>query len=168
MIKKIILICFVALIPTAYSQAQTLVDELAKCTQIDNSLKRLICFDDLAQKLTGNTAFKEAKNNVKTNPVVPAAPVAQASDDDYFGKEQTKVAEMSTEDKIYATVTEINKNARKKSIFTLSNGQEWLHVDESRLRLKIGERVYVERGMLGAFYMGKDSENRRIKVKRVD
>jgi hypothetical protein len=183
MMKKMIFICLAVLLPTTYAQALTVADELIKCKQVDKSLTRLICYDDLAQKLDKNSTFKKAKNNTEVNPVVSVVPVvpvvpvgsvvtvAHAAPEpviDYFGKEQTKVSEISTQDIIYATVTEIAKDARKKSIFTLSNEHVWRQVNDSRLRLKIGDTVYVKRGILGAFYLGKDSENQRIKVKRVD
>ena len=88
--------------------------------------------------------------------------------EDYFGKEQDKVKELKTEDKIYATVVNIGIDAKRKRLISLSNGHIWRELSDVRLKLKVKDSIYIERGILGSFFLGKTNENSRIKVRRVD
>ena len=40
--------------------------------------------------------------------------------------------------------------------------KDWL----AQQPLQTGERIYIKRGLLGAFYLGKDGSNRTLKVVR--
>jgi hypothetical protein len=79
---------------------------------------------------------------------------------------ERKIAEEKAADKIYAQVSSITKDHYGKLSVELDNGQSWKQIDSSKLRLKVGERLYIERGVLGSFFMSKDDVNRRVRVKR--
>ena len=70
-------------------------------------------------------------------------------------------------DKITATITEVSETRRGKLYIVLNDGSEWQQRDSTRMKLKAGMQVYVERGFLGAFFLSRDNLNSRIKVKRV-
>lgn len=94
----------------------------------------------------------------------PASAPAAASAEENFGREAQAAADQI--EKLYATVTSVDKDARKKLIVTLDNGQVWRQTDTSSVRIKEGQTIYVERGALGSFYMSRDDMNRRMLVKR--
>lgn len=157
------------------SQAQTVFDSLKGCGQVENSLKRLICYDDLVERMKLNSDSEQlvetvvpVLTNKPSPPSTKKSVPSSRSDDDYFGKEQDKVKELKTEDKIYATVVNIGIDAKRKRLISLSNGHIWRELSDVRLKLKVKDSIYIERGILGSFFLGKTNENSRIKVRRVD
>lgn len=164
-------------------QAESVSQALKKCGQVQNSLKRLVCYDAIVNDLnkyggleelmsipaplpanSGNVPSPSASQPAVTQqPAVTATRPQRNSD---FGMEQRNLRD-DTEDKIYATVVNIKRDARKKRVFTLDNGHVWREGEGSSLSIKVDEVVYIERGAIGSFHMSKDSVNRRIRVKRV-
>ncbi|NVK58056.1 MAG: hypothetical protein HWE26_20865 [Alteromonadaceae bacterium] len=69
--------------------------------------------------------------------------------------------------RITSTVTNVKSGPLGRRSVYLKNGSVWKQTDSSRMRLKNGQDVYVERGLLGSFYMSYDGVNSRIKVKRI-
>ncbi|GAB5381911.1 MAG: hypothetical protein Alis3KO_30950 [Aliiglaciecola sp.] len=163
-------------------QAESISQALKKCGQVQNSLKRLVCYDGIVNDLNKYGGLDELMSVPAplpaTSPNTPSASVPQTSAPQQpavsatpsrnqdFGMEQRNLRD-DTEDKIYATVVSIKKDARKKRLFTLDNGHVWREADGSSLSIKENEVIYVERGAIGSFHMSKDSVNRRIRVSRV-
>ena len=184
--KKLSFVTLLLCITAVPSQAQNISEALKDCGRQQNSLKRLVCYDGIVQSLdrysgqdelmhvpaplpargpgqalpqTSQTLPQTSQRTSNGSPVVAAPPAGGT-----FGLENSRV--VHAEDKIYAEIVDIKKNARKRYILTLSNGHVWNQADNESLRLKVGQTIYVERGALGAFYLSKDSVNRRIRVKR--
>lgn len=87
---------------------------------------------------------------------------------DSFGAEDLGVAQKTEElSKIESVVEDISENRREIRTFTLSNGQIWRETESSGLRIKVGMPIYIEKGALSAHFLGKESSNRRVRVKRV-
>lgn len=87
---------------------------------------------------------------------------------DSFGAEDLGVTEKTEElSKIESVVEDISENRREIRTFTLSNGQIWRETESSGLRIKVGMSIYIEKGALSAHFLGKESSNRRVRVKRV-
>ncbi|MBT0586042.1 hypothetical protein [Alteromonas oceanisediminis] len=171
---------------SAIAQQGTLSDAVEKCSKESNSLKRLVCFDNVAKSVrqyaegdvplrseamlrarsAGNVAKSDPAPADRSGVVLPtdAAPTA-SSEVQEFGLEHRRDTEKMI-DKLYASVVKITTTPRSRKIIELDNGQVWRQNDGSALKIDVGDRVYVERGVLGAFYLGKDSLNRRMKVKR--
>ena len=61
----------------------------------------------------------------------------------------------------------MQKTPYGKLIITLETGQVWRQTNSTSLRLKPGQEVYVEEGALGSYFLGKESSNKRIRVKRL-
>lgn len=180
---KVIAFGLSSLLMASGSQAETISEALKTCGQVQNSLKRLVCYDKIVNEMnrygdldqlmsipaplaTGKTKVPAASSEVATVAAKKTQTQPVTSDAD-FGLEQTRLREHNTEDKIYATVVKIEKNARKKRIFTLSNGHVWRETEGVSLQVKVDETIYIERGALGSFHLSKDKVNRRIRVKRV-
>jgi len=139
-------------------QAQTsLASQLEQCRNEKNALKRLVCYDEI------NTG----------NPISPAPQAAErahedtarAQTTDNFGKEHRQAAENPV-DQLYATVEKLSFSRRNELIIELDNGQIWRQSESGQFPLQNGDRIYIKRGMLGAFYLGKDGSNRTLKVVR--
>lgn len=169
------------------AQAETLSQALKKCGQVQNSLKRLVCYDQIVNDMNRYGGLDDLMNvpaplaaagapspSRQTNQAAsapqstaqtPAAsqPAQRNAD---FGLEQRKLLE-DTDQKIYASVTKIVKDPYKKRIFTLDNGHVWKETEVGSLRIKVNEVVYIERGSLGSFHMSRDDIKRRLRVKRV-
>ena len=83
-----------------------------------------------------------------------------------FGQENKQ----STQDlvnQIQATIVKVKKGRYGNQTITLDNGQVWLQTDGSGLRFAKGHQVFVKRGVLGSFFIGRENVNRRLRAKRV-
>lgn len=87
---------------------------------------------------------------------------------DNFGAESlANVQNIPSLDKIESVVEIISENNRNIRTFTLANGQVWRETESSRLKLKEGMLIYIEKGALSAHFLGKEESKRRVRVKRV-
>lgn len=140
--------------------AQTaLATALEQCRTEQNALKRLVCYDEI------NT-----RGTVAAAPALPARSEAEASvtrqtPSNEFGREHKQSTDDLT-DQIYAVVSKISYSPRKEMIIEFDNGQVWRQAASGTYLIKVGERHFIKRGMLGAFYLGNDNNNRTLKVKR--
>ncbi|MBV7316845.1 type VI secretion protein [Shewanella sp. NIFS-20-20] len=140
--------------------------QLSQCAAIHDKLERLICFDELAANVDPAIALAPATPAV-TASAAPAAPAATAaSRTEEFGK-PAKVAADGI-DKLYFTVAKVSEAPRGEVIVTFDNGQVWRQVDSRRYKITVDEQVFIERGALGSFLLGKDSRNGTIRVTRID
>lgn len=157
--KTIILSYLVVLLlasPILRAQS-SVVNQLEKCRTEQDTSKRLTCYDEIIPQNDGSLTQKATELG---HQVVSAEQTA-----DNFGKENRQVTNNHV-DQIYATVSKVSSNARKQLIIELDNGQIWQQRDSERYPLQTGEQIYIKRGALGAFYLGKDSINRTLRVVR--
>jgi hypothetical protein len=171
------------------SQAQDIATALKACSGEENSLKRLICFDHIVKDINQyevakipysatakvvSKAMPAAATVSKQSAVSAAAaseplPTKQKSVDQAeadFGLEHKKAAEL-TEDRLYAQVSSISKDPYKNLIITLVNGQVWQQTEALYFKMEVNDTIYIERGALSSFFLGRDDNNRRIRVKRI-
>jgi hypothetical protein len=160
--------------------AETVTQALKKCGQVQNSLKRLVCYDKMVNELNRYGGLNELMSvpaplaadsaapaiSANTTQADSSATTPEPARNTDFGIEH-KIQREDSEDKIYATVVKIEQNARKKRVFTLDNGHVWRQTEGNSLKIDINDLVYVERGALGSFHLSKDNVNRRMRVKRV-
>lgn len=142
-------------------QAQSsLAAQLEQCRSEQNALKRLVCYDEINLRTAGSAATPAPQAAERARQATTATPAT-----DNFGKEHRQVA-ADPLDQLYATVTKLSLSPRKEMIIELDNGQIWRQSGSGQFPLQNGERIYIKRGMLGAFYLGKDGSNRTLKVVR--
>lgn len=168
---------------TGTAQAdESIQDAMRKCGSVQNSLKRLVCYDDIVNNLERYSGLDDLMNIPAPLPpsaaagTTPSAPVAtqqapkaqqEQSTTDRFGFEH-KRANVDTEERIFAKVTKVKKGPYDKVSISLDNGQVWKETDSmARLKVKVDDEIYIEKGALGAFFLGKEGLNKRLKVKRV-
>ena len=174
--------CLVPLSGLVNAQQSSIAEAIDHCSNENNSLKRLVCYDRLAKSMRQYSGLNEAVSAVLPPKAIqrdsapslsgPAATVAtpaarQPTSEEQFGLERKRAAEKAAAiDKLYAKVLKVAKGSRNLVVFTLDNGQIWRQSESSTFTAKAGDTIYVERGAFGSFYMGKDNSNRRAKVKR--
>lgn len=148
----------VLLLASPILQAQSsLANQLEQCRAEQNALKRLVCYDEINTRNSGSPAPQAAERAREVT--------SRAQTTDNFGKEHRQVAENPV-DQMYATVTTLSFTRRNELIIELDNGQIWRQNESGQFPLQTGERIYIKRGMLGAFYLGKDGNNRTLRVVR--
>ena len=154
-------------------KAQTLDSSLVQCTKIQDSLARLVCFDDLAEQVVKSTTvlakpstkIMAAETKAVTTPATPKI-VSKAES---FGAEHLKKSSVAEEDlQIVFTVEKISKDHYGKLRFTFKNGQQWQQTDSAFLRVKEGDSVLLKKGFMDAVYLKKNQpdSNKKIRVKR--
>jgi len=157
------------------SQAETISEALAQCKAVKNVLKRLACYDGVAQRAGGmqDSQLPEAYTQRPANPNSGAAtasasvPSQQSGTRNTFGlEEQIKQQAQSEIGEITGVVGKVAEGPRDELLITLDDGQVWLQTDTTRFKLKSGDSVVIERGVLGAFYLKKAGHSKRIRVKR--
>ena len=183
-----IAICYCVIIKPDAIGAQTLDEELKKCSEITVSLIRLQCYDRLSkepevrsaevsnqskrrnifQRRSSDNAVKQDEQKTITEETNTKPSVASESDiinesSDNFGK-------VSKDD-----ANEINSRIVGKfngwtgeTQFQLENGQIWRQSGNGFLRVSMNNtKVKIEAGMFGGYILSVEGYNSRVKVKRV-
>ncbi len=70
-------------------------------------------------------------------------------------------------DVLEATIVEVSTNALKIDYFRLDNGSVWRETEDSRVRFAAGQRVTLQKGILGSTNLTVAGSDRAVKVKRV-
>jgi hypothetical protein len=128
---------------------------LKKCADISEPLKRLACYDQVAQRPAGSTSATVAA----ASPTVPAgapAPVSPAATEpkQTFGLYSVEhpAPPPATEMLITAKVVSLGSNSKGRSTVTLEGDQVW-ELDSADPVLAEGQTVTVKRGTLGSFIL---------------
>lgn len=143
--------------------ASSLPGNLVQCRTIDNDAKRLACYDLALEQLATDASQLVAP------PAQEVKSAAQPTAKQRFGQEHLKAGQQDKPqqlEQLEAQVVSIKKAPYKKQIITLSNGQVWKMVAK-QLRVKADETIYIKRGILSAYYMGKPGVNKTVRVKRL-
>lgn len=170
---KVFLVC--VCLSSSYAQAETISEALTQCGQVQNSLKRLVCYDKVVNEMNRYGGLNDLMS--VPAPLAPGAPQKEVpvpventkqenSKVDDFGLE-TKRAMEDIEEKIFAKVVSVVRGPYKKYTYTLDNGQVWKQTEGTKNVIEVDDPVYIERGMLGAFFLSREDVNTRIRVKRV-
>lgn len=154
--------------------------ELNDCRALTSSVARLDCYDQLvaAHAASPSQAAKPrtAENPAPVTPTAAAATTAASvpklSQEDLFGKGETKLRQSVQEatdteeiERIEATVVEVRKTKSGKAVITLDNGQVWIQADSSRARVSIDDKVTIRRRSFGSYTLY--SKKTSIRVKRI-
>jgi len=143
--------------------------EIAKCAGIADSAARLKCFDAAAQRANGAAAqqAREAPGKADRFGFSVPEPVTRVED---FGKPPPppEITE------IMATVVELARTLRGRSIFILDNGQVWRQIDGDDADVQEPQpgkamKVAIEMGvpLLGNYNLTIEGRNGLIRVRRV-
>jgi hypothetical protein len=142
--------------------------EIARCAGIADSAARLRCFDAAAPRANGAPAAQPAKEAPDREGFgSPPPPVTRVED---FGKPPPP-PEIT---QITATVIELARTLRGRSIFILDNGQVWRQIDGDDTNVQDPQpgktmKVAIEMGvwLLGNYNLTIEGQNALIRVRRV-
>ena len=166
-LKSIVILSLLSLT----SQAETLNEGLVKCTKVEDSLARLVCFDRLAKHSVMPVNSIVNSNDVEPDAKPKILAAVKVSKADSFGAEHIRKSHDVEKEasKIVFEIMSLQKDPYGKYRFTFKNGQQWKQTDSNHLSVKVGESVMLKKGFLGAFYLKKNDEdvNRKIRVKRL-
>lgn len=147
-----------------------LADEgaLKKCRTIVDAAARLACYDGIPVAGTAPVASSAPPLSSRAPAPVapPPAPAPKQVLEGQFGMEQrTPAAQLPS---IQSHIPGVFAGWRPGSLIRLANGQVWQVADDSSLMLERRDpKVTVRRGMLGAFYLDFEGDNRSPKVRRI-
>jgi hypothetical protein len=190
--KMLLSVVFGAFLFPTVASAETLSEALLECSKEKNSLKRLVCFDNVTKdvkqyedgerpafvipgfSLSGNNeqasnARPTASNkNVASAPSSSTAPTPSAEGEDISRLGLPKVVKRDIDkgEKIYMTVAEARRDKNRKWVLKFENGQEWRQTDTVSIKVEAGDAIYIERGTFGSFFLSKDDVKKRIRIKR--
>ena len=184
---SIAIYCFIFIKPDVVG-AETLDEELKKCSEITVSLIRLQCYDRLAKKPEARSAqapsqpkrknifqrrsrdkvaIKEEQKTT-TEETNTDASIASKSDNvsessDNFGK----VIESETNE-INSRISGQFNGWDGDTKFNLENGQIWQQSGNGILKVSMNNpKVTIEKGRFGEFIFSVEGYNSKVKVKRV-
>jgi len=147
------------------------LSEIAKCATVVDSSERLRCFDAAVQRVKEALAEQQANEEKRAKEEFglprPVPPVTKAEE---FGKTPPPRADEIT--KVTATVLELARTARGRTVFVLDNGQTWRQLDADSTEVyepPPGKtmRVAIETGFLGSYNLTIEGRNGSIKVRRL-
>ncbi|ALT00014.1 hypothetical protein [Lacimicrobium alkaliphilum] len=157
-----------ALLIGGMAQAETLADAMQQCSKEENSLKRLVCYDRLNKNLRQfeNSPLPQSSQQRQTaaSDSVGEQPATPSTQMQEFGLPEK--SEVISEDKILVSVANKRRNARGKWVLEFTNGQMWEQTDSQDYYFPEGQ-IYIEKGFLGAFFLGSEESKRRMRVKRI-
>jgi hypothetical protein len=192
--RTIIVWLVVLILTTGAAQADELYDELVICRGLPSAEARVLCYDsavDRSRQKGGprpaTTAapppVSPAESAVATSPaaVEPAAAAATGasaaniSQEELFGQDSDEVQRTVEEatgderiDTLSAQITKLQQSGYDKVAITLDNGQVWQQIETSKLRLRVGDNIEIERAALGSFQLRKEGSKRMMRVSRKD
>ncbi|GIU52003.1 hypothetical protein [Shewanella sp. KT0246] len=174
------------------SQAHANIEQqLANCASHTDKLDRLMCYDALAASVkspvptqlpaasaasasapavvapvAATTAVTTTTNAAAAAAATTTSPQTASSVEQEFGLK--KVSAEEDELRLYAEVSSVKKDPYGSLIVTLSNNQTWKQVGTERYKLKVGYKVYIEKGALSSYLLGTDDRNSTMRVKRLN
>lgn len=160
---------FVLMLTPAVIAQDQITTALDKCRTETNALKRLVCYDEINTGTTNNVKaapkHEVSAAQATTSTVAVTEAINRPTTASEFGREHKQIANEAV-DTIHATVSELSYSPRKEMIITFDNGQVWRQAESGSFQVAVGQEYYIKRGMLGAFYLGKEGSNRTLKVRR--
>ena len=183
-----IAICYLVFIKPDIVGAQTLDEELKKCSEITVSLIRLQCYDRLSkepearlaqtsnqpkrrnifQRRSRDTTAKQEEQEIITEETSIDSSVASETDNinqssDSFGKESRDDA-----NEVNSRIVGEFSGWTGETQFQLENGQIWKHSGNGFLKVSMNNpKVNIKAGMFGGYILSVEGYNSRVKVKRV-
>ena len=133
----------------------------------DGVAKSLNQYEGVNDQVSPLKAYK-SQNSAQARPQVEPTghQTVPSEPENVFGLEHKQDLTKAASE-IAVTINAIKKNLRDKYVITFSDGSVWQQTDQTYLKIKEGQAVTVERGLLGAFYLSVEGLNKRMKVKRV-
>ena len=157
---------------------------LTQCIASSDEAIRLACFDKEARKFLEHYQSKNQLNRVRVAPKkLDKTEQKQTNILKSLGEGATKAekndlhlaqdfAPLKKENRklltsLLVVLVAIDKTKNGKWILTTSGQQVWRQTDNQRINLKEGQKVQISKGSLGSFFLKTETQNKRIRVKRI-
>jgi len=184
---SIAIYCFIFIKPDVVG-AETLDEELKKCSEITVSLIRLQCYDRLAKKPEARSAqapsqpkrkniFQRRSRDKVTIKEEQKTTTEETNTDASVASKSDNVSESSDNfgKVIESETNEINSRISGQfngwdgdTKFNLENGQVWKQSGNGILKVSMNNpKVTIEKGVFGGFNFSVEGYNSKVKVKRV-
>jgi hypothetical protein len=127
---------------------------LKKCADISEPLKRLACYDQVAERPAGSTAASASAVSPAVSPAgTPAAPSPMPPKQSFgLYSVEHPAPPPTVEALITAKVISLGSNSKGHATVTLEGDQVW-ELDTADPVLAAGQTVTVKRGTLGSFIL---------------
>jgi len=167
--------------------SQVLENQIINCQSITSNEQRLACFDRIELVVVKSAApvatpvataeAESASSAVATAPIAAAVPVAttatvaeaaaapsQAIEE--FGLEHKRVQQEAPQESLTLTLAKVGKTPYGELIFTFENGQVWRQVIKEAFTASIGESYQLQRGAFNSFFINKEGQFKKTRVRR--
>ena len=135
--------------------------DAAACLEIASPTERLACYD-AAHGYSART--KVAAPPAAAAVASPTAAVAEPDPDD-FGFTKSKADNEG--ESLSSPIREISKDAYKRLVFELDNGQVWRQIEYKRLQVDDGDVAVIRHGSFGSYKLYVGDTKRWTRVRRV-
>ncbi|MBU1309617.1 MAG: type VI secretion protein [Gammaproteobacteria bacterium] len=162
--KLIVIIAALSCCFKVAAAAIPLEQALELCRAEQNALRRLTCYDAIAD---GKTVTKPTAAQA-TAPQSPAAQQAVNSSPaaEQFGIEHHQLNDADNE-QLQVVVKSLRYNPHKELTVEFANGQIWQQVGNDYYKIAEGETHFIRRAAFDSFLLGNDKSSRTVRVKRV-
>ncbi|WP_288742548.1 hypothetical protein [uncultured Rheinheimera sp.] len=171
--------------------SQVLENQIINCQSITSNEQRLACFDRIELVVVKSAApvatpvatavAESASSAVATAPVaapvaapVPVATTATVAEAapapsqaiEEFGLEHKRVQQEAPQESLTLTLAKVGKTPYGELIFTFENGQVWRQVIKEAFTASIGESYQLQRGAFNSFFINKEGQFKKTRVRR--
>ena len=159
--NKILMMCAAlsCCLPLTAIASIPLEQALELCRAEQNALRRLTCYDAIADK-TATTSRSGAGQTANQGANTP-----KALPEEQFGVEHKMQADDNVE-QLDVVVKSLRYSPHKELIVEFTNGQVWQQIGNDYYKIAEGEQHVIRRGFLNSFLLGNSKNNRTIRVKR--
>lgn len=152
------------------AHAQTIANDVLRCSAVADDAARLRCFDGLVPDARKSEAERSAEAEAKAKADFGLTAV-QRNDQlkrDHPEKEVRQRIVQERNLRIEATIADLDMGPYG-TLFTLDNGQAWQTNSFGGLNTvpRIGQKVTLESGPLGGYRLTLEGKTREVGVKRV-
>ena len=100
-----------------------------------------------------------------TATVAEAAPAPSQAIEE-FGLEHKRVQQEAPQESLTLTLAKVGKTPYGELIFTFENGQVWRQVIKEAFTASIGESYQLQRGAFNSFFINKEGQFKKTRVRR--
>lgn len=167
----------------AEEKRESLSERLVNCRAIDSALERLDCYDQVTRNLNadaaghdislrrgdrGEDAREQAQQRAQEQRDRAESQRSEAREQasSNFGREHRN--QRTDEDVRYVEIIESWQGPRGLWRFRMADGAEWHQTQSGHFQFDEDETYFIRRGVLNSFMLGQESNNRSIRVRRVD
>ena len=166
--RKKCVACVGSALLLSFAATSAVADESARdCARIESATERLACYDvafgaetDAKQRSAEQLAGHSAA-------AATAATTAQKNEPDEADFGLTKPKNETEGESLTSTITGLSKDAYKRQVFELENGQVWRQIEYKRVSVDVGDVAVIRHGSFSSYKLYIGDTKRWTRVRRV-